>query len=387
MAIVGSSRVGSSRTGNPARKSNDGSNEKIVYRRAESNDAASVLALFKDWGAGPSTEAGVLHALGNFDPNRTLVWLALAGPRPVGMATLHVRHLGFAGRQVLAGYWASLYICEEFRGKMVYPRLSRAVFKGASEANMEFVYAGVRLPRVATAHERQGFQRVCDIPVMVKPLRPASMVASKLSWPRMLQSFTPPIDWLYGLGTRLLRRSQKPGRDYRKVNWGDSTDTSTDVESILDLLQQMSRSGEGLCSQQWTIARIRERFGDTPDGTSYQVRALFENDKPVAACVFTYATRQNIKLCVLIDLFGSNVMQSKLLSNLHWEAKQHAEAMLLLPPVNSVIAGSTKPIVPGYLSSNDSYALLVRPAATKQLDQRLLHPANWRYGFADHDAF
>ena len=133
--------------------------EKVRVREAGPEDLPAIgelLCLRDERRNDPDDMRRVLFDL---DPERLRAWVAFAGDVPVGLTSIYLRRLRWGGGEKLAGYWAHLYVREEYRERMAFPMLMLAMVKGARAAGVEVMYTITRQPGLASASGRCAVSR------------------------------------------------------------------------------------------------------------------------------------------------------------------------------------------------------------------------------------
>jgi hypothetical protein len=319
-----------------------------------------------------------LHGL---DPARCLAWLAFVGDKPVAVSTMFVRSLRGPAGELRVGYWANLFIDPAQRHQMLYPRLPFAMFEAARKTGLRFVYGSVRLPELTAAHLRIGFGRVGTIPVSMKALRPARLVAKYKGW-----------TWLSGTASV----ADAPYHGYLGLRWRGLGSDAVAVEldgsgpDGASLVEKLAAAAEHRLCDSWTRASLRYRYRQTREGTGYQALGIRRGGDLVCAVIYRIAERgAGIHAGVIMDVMCSPGEERAAISCLvEVERRAHragCELMLFLdglgPEASALFTAS------GYRHAPEKYDLLVWPKARLTEDPWLANIENWRFAFGDHDAF
>jgi hypothetical protein len=348
--------------------------EPATIREAQPADLWAIRDLLSARDERPWSDAQTDWFVHGLDPGRCRGWLAWSGERPVGLTTMFLRELRVGGETTRAGYWANLYILPEYRGQqMLYPRLPLAMLPVVKRDGLSFVFAAVRLRDVTKAHLHIGFVKLGQLPVLIKPLRPARLVARHYGRGTAIQAACSPVDAVYRayLAVRR-RRSSGSGR--------------TEPADLVDAFEQQSRN---LIGQIWTADAFRYRFQTTRDGTPYYTLAAREGGETVAALIYRFADRNGIRMAVIMDGFCAQECASSLQALLG-EAERHAvsdgcDAAIVLDGLGGSARAGFKRT--GYRPFSERYDILVWPKDAVSESSPIADLANWSFSFADHDAF
>lgn len=350
-----------------------------TIRQATAADlpAARVLLSLRDereW-----DQASTNWFLCDLDPQRCLAWMAFAGDEPVGFSSMYVRTLDVQGDVKRVGYWANLYVHPAFRDQMLYPRLPMTMGQGLKPAGLAFLYAAVRQRDVAATHLRIGFGFIARLNVLLKPLRPARLIAKHKKLGALAQRLAWPVDVLF----RAYLAIRKPRGDQdgmvSVIDLG-----SDDVGAAVALL---NAQGGGCIAQQWTVEAFRERFRRTREGGRYTLLGVKKNAQLVACVLWRMAERgEAIRAGVIMAAAGEPSSIAPALARAEQEAFSHgAELMLMMDGGGDDLSAFFRRV--GYRTSPETYDLLIWPKAALTADPRLAEADRWRLCFADHDAF
>jgi len=344
----------------------------LHIRRAGPDDRQAVAKLVREAG-------GREYDLKRM-PDR-VVWIACAGERAVGLTMLEPRTLGWEDEDWEAGYWTDLYIDPAYRRTTLYPRLASAMFQHAREAGLAFVYAAVRRPEVARAHLAIGMTKADDLPVLAKPLLPASLIAKYKRLPPAFSILGAGLDVTYAAFLRC-RRRLSPRWPVEELPW-----TQANVEQWLELRQ---RSASSRLHQAWTPASLLRRLEEDPDGAPYLLLGARTNGRLAAAAVYRLIHRRSaIRTGVILEIAHEENGLAALEACL-WEierraSEQGAEVILCLPTPEAMANGALKEL--GYRESPERYILMYRMTSRTPARQPAPGLSGWHYAFVDHDAF
>ncbi|MEK7403988.1 MAG: hypothetical protein AAB225_02675 [Acidobacteriota bacterium] len=313
-------------------------------------------------------------------PHR-LVWIACAGERAVGLTMLEPRKLRWDDEDWVAGYWTDLYIDPAYRSTKLYPRLASAMFNGAREAGMSFVYAAVRRPEVARAHLAIGMSKAGELPVLAKPLLPVSLLAKYKRLPRAVSMLGAGLDAAYAAFLRR-RRRLRPALPVQALPW-----TRSNVEQWLEL--RRSSAGSRL-HQAWTSGLLLRRLEEDPDGMPYLLFGARANGRLAAAAVSRLVHRRSaIRTEVIMETAHREnelaALRACLLEIERRASEQDAEVILSLPTQDAMTNRALRAL--GYRESPERYILMYRMTSRTPARRPAQDLSQWHYAFLDHDAF
>ena len=354
-------------------------------RPLEPGDLNAVVTLLSQRDGQEYDRGPVARYLCDLDPGRLMGWIAAAGERPVGMTVLYLRKIVWGDEVLRGGYWAHLYVHEDFRKHLVYPRLVHTMMETAAAAGVDVVYTGMRRLAVADAHVIIGFEPLGSLGVRVKPLRPFALLARYRGW-KPLETVSRPLDLLYrsGLAARRLRPSS-----------GIHIEVTDSSSPRLDrLLEIRERQAGSRVRQQWTPEGWRLRFASTLEGRPYTVLLALDGQELLGGLLMRVALREApfgrafIRLGIVMDVVVAGGRES-VTARLLGEAERRAmsdgcQAMLWLDGVPEV-----SPLLRrlGYRDSPETYRVIVWPPTLVPTTSPLRSLANWRFPFSEHDAF
>ncbi len=354
----------------------------LTIRRADPDDLPEVARLFRLVSERDYDLPTVERLVCGLDPQRYYVWLALTGGQAVGMTMMEPRTLQRDGQVLRAGYWTNLFVDPAYRTSTLYPRLPFAMFKGASEAGMDLVYAAVRRPRVAEAHLAIGMRQIARLPVLAKPIRPASLIAKHNNWGAWAKRLSRLPDAAYA-GYLAVRRSPV-SEDYsiEELPW--------DAAEVRRLVEIAGASASPRLRQLWSAELFRERFAYNSDGAPYTLVGAFRRRDLVAGAVYRMARRgKNICAGIVMEAVYEDGEEQAVQGALaEIERRAHAagaDVVLCLPGWDERSPEIFRGL--GYMTSPESYVLMRRSTAEATRDLPLDDASAWRFGFADHDAF
>src|SRR5436190_2618616 len=225
----------------------------VEIRPTSPADLGLVTELLSERDGQALSSANVSAALVGLQPEHLAGWIALADGRPAGFTCLYARQQRWdsAGeRTIRAGYWAHLFVREEFRRLMLYPQLVLAMMRGVKALGIDAIFTGTRRPQVAEGHVKLGFARLGELEVLFKPLRPFRLLAryknlGGLAWAAV------PADATYAA----LRGARPPAvQDYSIREVATSDAPLPQLVSLLEL------STHGRIAQVWTPDTLARRL-------------------------------------------------------------------------------------------------------------------------------
>ena len=364
----------------------------ITVRPIEKTDTDAVVKLLQMRDELDHPADAVSDYLFNLDPPWLTGWLAWAGDEPAGLNTLYLRQVNMGGETKRAGYWAHLFVAPEYRRTMAYTQLVFSMIKAAPAAGLDLIYTGTRRGPVAAMHQKMGFVEVGTLGVLFKPLRPGELLARHKDWGGGTEAQIWPLDAVYRAYLACRRPSRPTGL---KVQPAAEAGTRGDAAVAL-----LNTAGDGRITKVWSTDYFRRRFARSIEGWPYTLLTAGEGD---AALVYRVAVRgRGIRAGVVMDVVHQPGRQAaKAAAGLIAEAERLAIAdrchtMLYLNGASD--AASKMLRTAGYRAAPETYHLLIWPknlAANAPGNVPGNAPGcvsagdvtNWRFTFADHDAF
>ena len=356
---------------------------KVSIRRAVSSDIPQVADLVRqvsDHNHDYSVE--VIRAIfSDLVPGEYYGWLAFAGDQPVGITTLQPCLLELGGRPCKAGYWTYLCVRPDYRRTALYPRLVYAMIGGAADVGIDVVYGAIRRPQVAAGHLALGMEKIGEMPVLAKPLRPARLLSKFYGLGHVFAQVSAVPDYAYQEYLSLRRSSPKPGYIVRNAAARDA-DPSVLVPVLRELhVSEMQRP--------MTPESFAHRYATSPDGDEYRVLCVEGLGEIRAAIIYRMAVRsKNIHTLVIMEMghrFSDLDSLAFGLAELERRAIQSkCEVILALsssPFMQTLLKKS------GYLRSNETYVLMKKPTSRKADCAFPDRIDDWYFTFADHNAF
>jgi hypothetical protein len=357
--------------------------DRSSIRRLAPDDLDAIVALLDRRDDVRHRPDAVRSYLCELDPARVMGWIATEQGRPAGMTVLYRRRVLWSDREVQAGYWAHLYVHDEFRHRLVYPRLVQTMMKEGRAAGLELIYTAMRRQAVADAHQGLGFRSLGHLDVRWKPLKPAALLARYRGW-SALETLGAPADRLYG---RVMATVTRRGRTGLRVEVADATSPF-----VTQLLGMSERQAATAVHQLWDVPGWRARFGCSLEGHPYTLLLAFAGSALVGGLLLRVAERSSeagrkpVRIGVVLDLVADDpadgVVHALLAAAESRTLAENGHAMLWLdgvPVLSGLMARS------GYRPSAETYRMIVWPAEC--LDESTWDLARWRFPFAEHDAF
>lgn len=356
-----------------------------TIRIADRADAGIVAELLRERDAAAHPTSAVAAYLADLDPARITVWLAENEGRPVGINAVYRRTITSPVGPLAAGYWGHLYVRPEARTLMIYPQLVMAMLRWAQSGNADLIYTATRQEHVAAAHLKLGFARIVTIPVLLRPLRPGRLVASRSRAARRWAGWAVPL--IDGALSACRFVAGIPGRTAatRDVR---SDDRTADDLAALRVLQS---GDEARIRTAWTAADWLARFSGTIEGGVYRAAVAPREGKPEAGVLVRIAERGSppVRIGVVLELVDHSPGQAHASTLLRWVEQwavaAGADAIIALPPM---AAAERRPYrARGYWNAPETYTLVYRPTSPRGKADSLRDPAAWRFSLAEHDAF
>jgi hypothetical protein len=223
-------------------------------------------------------------------------------------------------------------------------------------------------------------QKITEIAVLAKPIRPARLLAKFYDVPLPMHPLSVPVDSVYGAAASLLRRSAA------KFTVRDVPATEIDSTPSLQLL----RPAEGKAVRQvLTEQSFRERYGHNPDEQQYRAVCVESAGKTEAVIVYRTAIRDHgIHALILMDMGFSDDDVQAIRRGLHEVDRIARKAgcdVILSLTTDPTIQSQLKQA--GYLRSNETYVLLKKAVRAENQQPIPQTVDEWYFTFADHDAF
>lgn len=321
----------------------------------------------------------VRNILVDLVPGEYYGWVALSGDEFVGLTMLQPCTLQVSGKQCAAGYWTYLGVRPDYRRTALYPRLVFTMISGAAELGMDLVYGAVRRPEVVQGHLSLGMEKVGELPVMAKPVRPVRLLSKHRGFGNGLPLLSALPDYLYAQ-YRSLRRPH--GRNGSVLK--DSTASECDPNSFAAL-----RAGfESEVLRPLTVESFRKRYQWNPDGDSYRVLSVARSGVTQAAMVYRAAVRQGVRTIVIMEMghlpSEEHALRLALFELEKIGSESECDVILCLSsnlPMQTLLRSV------GYMKSNENYVLMMKPTGRKTGCVFPAKIAGWYFTFADHDAF
>lgn len=358
-------------------------NSQFAVSRTSPEELRDLVALLRERDERQHPEEAVSTYLFDLDPEKIVAWTAKVDGQSVGLNSVYVRDLKVAGQTHRTGYWAHLFIQSDYRKHMLYPRLVAAMLKDAVRLGQDFIYTATRREHVAESHRKLGFVQVGTMSVLAKPLRPGCLIVKHKNLPAWMASVLSPADTLWGTFAKLRQTKPPANVELKKISWQEES-----VAPVVELLNAECGGSVGLA---WDVSHFIRRFQSTIEGWPYSLYGAYRDGQLLAAILFRVAERGErvIRLGVLMDVLGSEAHPNAtkaLLSHVEQRAaSESCEAMVFLDGAGVEISSLLKSS--GYRSTSETYFLLAGPKLKLRNLEGWEDLANWRFAFADHDAF
>jgi N-acetylglutamate synthase-like GNAT family acetyltransferase len=344
-------------------------------RQAEPSDLQLLTTLLSS----SDTQLPVVDLETLLDREKCITWVAVSGDKIVGTSCALIRTLRYPQGEARVGYWSNLYIHPDYRGQLLYPMLPMRMFRSLEKNGVEFLYAAIRRPKVTEAHLKIGLRKIGHWPVMIKPVRPCSLVARHKGWPGVVRTLLKPVDGIAAVGAAGYRQA------WRIMNRTSARIAKPDSNQLADLLSEPAET----IQQVWSPEIIQERYLGNTD-IAYEFYGSFDEDQLHAAIITRRVVRDNgLVVCVIMEARARSG-EEKRVRGLLIEAEADAykngcDAMMMLGAHEASTATVVRQL--GYISSSEQYTLMVWPKKMKSESSWIQEFDHWCFGFGDHDAF
>lgn len=352
----------------------------LVIRRTSPADLPAVARLFGLRDGHPHDPEVLSTFLWGLDPKTLLGWIAYAGDEPAGLSCLYLRNLAWAGAERTVGYWSHLFVREEFRRQMAYPRLVASMIKESPADGVELIYTATRRRAVADTHKKMGFSDLGEYQVLLKPIRPFGLLGRYHSNP-LLTALAPALDLPFTFASALRAPGEasmdpKPARSFPEA-----------------MVRGLPAPGEVRIGQRWTPEAWTRRFGTTIQAEPYRI--IDGTDGTGGRAMLTLARRSRegaagepIRLCVIMDLWadpGREASAAAVLRNAETYARREGCHGLIWLDGLPEWTGLFRRL--GYRTTPETYTLLAWPRAGVLPGAFGSDRSHWRFPFSEHDAF
>ena len=354
----------------------------LAIRIADHADVGSIAGLLRERDGAAHPTTAVARYLADLDPSRITVWLAEKEGQPVGINAVYRRKIRSPAGCLEAGYWSHLYVRPEARALMVYPQLVMAMLRWAQAGGADLIYTATRQEHVAAAHLKLGFVKIMTQPVLLRPLRPGRLLASRSRAVRQWAGWAVPlVDAAVSAGRAAVGL---PGRTaaMREVRADDHAAAE---------LAALQLGLEGYIRTAWTASDWLDRFSTAIEGHEYQASVAPRRGEAEAGVLIRIAERGSpaVRIGVVLDLVDRSPGRKHLASLLRWAERQAikagADAIIALP---MVAEAERRPYrARGYWTAPETYTLLYRSTSSRCRAEQMQNPEAWRFCFAEHDAF
>jgi hypothetical protein len=255
------------------------------------------------------------------------------------------------------------------------------MISGAAELGIDLVYGAVRRPEVVQGHLSLGMEKIGELPVMAKPVRPVRLLSKHRGFGNVLPQLSALPDYLYAQYRSLRRRSEHDGYVLK-----DATVPECDAPAVALPL----RTGfESEVQRPLTAEAFRKRYRWNPDGDAYRVLSINRSAVTQAAIVYRAAVRgPDIRTLVIMEMgylpSEEHALRLALLELEKIGSQSECDVILCL---SSNLPMQTLLRRVGYMKSNENYVLMMKPTGRKTGCVFPAKIAGWYFTFADHDAF
>lgn len=360
------------------------SDTRVRIKVASAADADTVYAMLCERDNRTHDRSAVLNYLADLDPRRVCVWLAERGGECLGINAIYLRSLRTTAGPLAAGYWAHLYVRPEARKLMIYPRFVLDMMRWSRDAGLRLVYTGSRQQHVAAAHLRLGFHSLATFPVLLQPLRPATLVASRkaAAYPFAIAGARV-CDDLFRAACRMLPRIDAS----RTPFVGPIASATVSPATVA----AFCATDDTKIRTEWTEESWRQRFSGTIEGDPYTCFVVPSAERPEAGVMMRVAERGTpaVRVGVLMDMFDRTPDRRHLRPLLRRMA-QAADAagcagVIAVDQIPHDIAAAMRS--EGYWKTAERYAIVAKATGADPLPPQLADASAWQFNFGEHDAF
>ena len=313
------------------------------------------------------------------------MWIGLVDDEPVASTALYLRSIRQPERSDLLhiGYWAHLFVLPEHRKRMLYPQLVFTMRRAMAELGIDAIITAGRRPNVTEGHLKLGFKLVCTWPVLLKPLRPCSLVAKHKNI-RFAGIIAPLVDAIWRRGQSV--RAGAVGA----VEEIEASRAQGDASLLAQMAELLESASSDRYATAWTPEILASRLAGGVDGEPYTIFVLRSDGRLDGVAVCRMATRgHDIRTGVLLELSARDGDQ-RAMRRLAVACERHlaglgAEAILWLDGAGQPTSGVLRNL--GYRTAPDETYRFVAHTSGRA-DAILDSTAEaWRFTFLDHDAF
>lgn len=353
----------------------------ISIRRAVSRDIPEFIDLLPLVSDRTYPLETVRTMLSDLRPEEYYAWVATAGSDIVGVTMLQPCVLEASGQRCTAGYWTNLCVRPDYRRTTLYPRLLFAMMTGAAELGMDVVYGAIRRPDVLAGHLALGMEKVGEMPVLAKPIRPARLVSKYKGYGNLAARLGFIPDYLYSK-YRLFGLSSGKLQDSIKDNSAAGLDPRMVVPALRGVFSSQVQ-------QPLTAESFGKRYQTNPDGDEYRVLSVQRSGHSEAAIVYRSAVRgPAIRTLVIMEMghlpSRDEALRLGLLALEKRAVESDCDVILCL---SSSLAMQVSLKNAGYLNSKEKYVLIKKSTGRKPDCVLPARIGDWYFTFADHDAF
>ena len=353
----------------------------ISIRRATAADVPQIADMMRLVSGREHSVEAVQMMTADFAPGRFYGWLAFADHEPAGLTTLEPFALERMGTAINAGYWRYLWVKPDQRRTTLYPRLVFTMIADAAALGIDLVYGAIRRPDVAAGHLALGMQKVGEMPVLVRPLRPVRLFSKFHGFPDTCVRLSAIPNLAYGRYLSLRRLSADSS--YAVT---DRAASEVDPNVVIPSLREMYPSE---IRRRLTPETFANRYYSNTDGEQYRVLWVEGCNAVRATIVYRTAVRGNgIRNLVIMDMgyrFSDEAALKYGLLNIEKRAMQLGCEVILFLSSRTSIQTLLRSL--GYFRSNETYMLMKKPTRQNAAAMVTENLDDWCFSFADHDAF
>lgn len=353
----------------------------VSIRRACPNDMPAIAEFIGLLDERQHSSNEIASAVDSLRPESYLAWLAFNSLEPIGSVMLELRNLSWSGKAIRAGYMMNLFVRPNYRRLNIYPLLVLKLFKDSEDLGLDVIYSAPRRRRIVAGHMALGMKKICDQPVLAKPVRPCRLLARHLGLPLAVGALTSLPDAVFRVAARRLGGLTSSASPVERLRWGT-------VEAE-DLAALASRVNGARLQQRRDLSFLSRRYRENLDREPYILVGARRAGHVVAAVAYRIAERHYVRAAVIMDVFHDPSDLSTVwhcLEEVERQASQQdADVILCLSDLNTSKALNLTRL--GYMRSPETYTLLWRNLRSEPIHRAVPDASDLCFSFADHDAF
>jgi hypothetical protein len=364
-----------------------GVGETWCARRYEPGDEAGILALrrlvFSNGEGARSTEEYWRWEYMDNPAGRAIIWLAVADGHVVGHYAVRPIRMQCAGKALAGSVSLDAMTHPDFRRGGVFATLGRETYKDVEKAGLDLTYIWPREVAMRGTIAKFDWKYMCTLPVLVKPLSPASVVERfvpnrALAWPAKRLGST--------LGRLIWRSAANSSGEEGSLKWLDRFDER------IDLFWKRASARHRIATARDSVY-LNWRYFDNP-GRRYEAMIAEDEDggEVVGYAVVRSMQHAGLRGGMIVDLGSLPGYEDKLAAilarvELAWR-EQQMDLMACLVNGDEEYGRTLRKLgfrqMPFQLGFKEWYfgCRVNSPTLDKEF---LLEPANWFLTFGDTD--